>query len=85
MNDGKKWEDEGNDQDPRRCGPRSGLRLPLWTLLALSVFFIVLWLVLSGCTFIGFNKGPVSTVEKDSHNASGTNRVSTFDVNISPR
>ena len=46
----------------------------LWAL----VFFI-------GCTVIAFNRGNVSTTESDSHDADGTNRASTFDVNISPK
>jgi outer membrane biogenesis lipoprotein LolB len=49
-----------------------------WTFLALVA------LILVGCTIIAFNSAPVTTTQKDSHNAQGTN-VHTFDTTISPR
>ena len=52
----------------------------------------IIWLVIGfllsviiGCTFIAFNKGPVDARDADSHDAIGTNKASSFDVNFSPR
>jgi hypothetical protein len=53
-------------------------------LILATLLIAALLLALAGCTFIAFNKGAVTTVEKDSHNADGTN-VHTFDTTISPR
>ena len=50
-----------------------------------AIFAYLLLGLLVGCTVIAFNKGNVETVDKDSHDAHGTNRAHTFDVNISPR
>lgn len=48
------------------------------------ILFVLLASALGGCTFIAFNKAPVTTTQTDSHNAKGTN-VHTFDTTISPR
>jgi hypothetical protein len=57
-----------------------------WFLLAVgSAVLVIAWLLLAGCTFIGFNSGPVRLHEQDSHDAAGTNRAHTFDLNFQPR
>lgn len=51
-------------------------------LLAVALYLMQMML---GCTVIAFNKGDVTTSEKDSHDAEGTNNARTVDVNIDPR
>jgi hypothetical protein len=48
------------------------------------VLAVLITLFVAGCTFIGFNSAPVTTIEKDNHSARGTN-AKTWDTTISPR
>jgi len=74
-----------DDQDDRINSPRRDIVFRVSVVITAIMAALVIWLVLSGCTVIAFNKGEVTTSESDSHDADGTNKASTFDVNLSPR
>ena len=67
------------DQYTTLCENDCVLSVKIFLTLCLVVLLVV------GCTVIAFNKGDVDARDEDSHNAQGTNKASTFDVNFSPR
>jgi hypothetical protein len=52
---------------------------------ACIILMILIGALATSCTFIAFTTGNVNIVDKDSHNAVGTNHARAIDLNISPR
>lgn len=52
-----------------------------WVVIAVLLGLAVVGI---SCTLVAFNHAPVTIIDRDSHNAKGTN-VKTFDTTISPR
>ena len=74
-----------DDQDDRLHPPKADGVLRVLIVVVVIMAALVAWVALSGCTFVGINRGNLDLSEKDSHDAQGTNRSHTFDVNFSPR
>ena len=54
-------------------------------MIAITLILIGVAVTIVSCTFIGWNKGPVTVSDSDSHAIKGSTNARQFDTTISPK